>query len=173
MSRSAQHRSGSRARRAAAVSTGTLVLCMWGSGTAMAASSPDPLPGVGSVPLVTAPPVPGPVDDVVKTVTGVVGVPDPLASAPHSDRPAGHHPRRPLGGASSAPGSPAVTTHRAHRTQRPVVSPTAVSAPIPMLGAFARGLQDGRMLLLAVAVMVIGGLAAGHIKAAQDAFRVA
>ena len=64
MGKHAQTRQPSRAARAAAVSTGTLLLCLCGAGPAFA--------DIGPVP------VPQPVDDAVTTVTDAAGVDNPL-----------------------------------------------------------------------------------------------
>jgi hypothetical protein len=200
---------GQRGRRAAAVSTGTLLLCLWGSGTAFATESPSPLPGTGTLPAVVAPPVPSPVDGLVKKLSDATGITDPLAPAPHvaGGSHTGRHHRARL---THPPTTSTGTIQRAPRTghRATVAAPAATSvlglSAMPGLRSFGQSTQAlpaavapvvvapqpishvahsstlggllspandtelGRMLVLVLAMMVVGGLAASHVKLAQN-----
>jgi hypothetical protein len=208
MRTSARSPKGQRGRRAAAVSTGTLLLCLWGSGTAFAAISPAPLPGTGTVPAIVTPPVPSPVDHLVKKLSDAAGIADPLAPAPHvaGSSHAGRHQHAPLTHRQTPTGTARHATRSAHRAAGPAPAGTSVLAlsAMPGLRTFGQSTQalpaavapvvvasqpishaansstlgglmsspndmeTGRMLVLAIATMVLGGLAASHITLARN-----
>jgi hypothetical protein len=170
--------SSTLARRATAVSAGTFVLCLGGVAPALAGTTP--------------PPIPKPISDAVQQVSNVTGLPNPLppsegaarhhqkpahsTSAPTTGTPAGalsttvSSSRHPAVVAVEMPSSAFLTRSAALPASSPAVaSPTriqpssamqALPAPLPINDA-------PRILLVAVATMVLGALAGGHIKAAQ------
>jgi hypothetical protein len=195
-------------RRAAAVSTGTLLLCLWTTGTAFADSGTDPLTPTAASPVgsasTTRPPSRDPIDDLVRQVSETVGVSDPLTTEP--DKP-GHHHKHGRPGSGSPTDKPTATGSRTHAQRaaadhrsQPVlglsrwrmsagdpsvmpvaVRPPTIAHPQHRAGLVARArasldsllpgpsdLDHGRGLLLLVGTMVIGCLAAGHIKVAQE-----
>lgn len=220
-------------RRVAAVSTGTLLLCLWGGGTAFAATSPVAdgstgglLGGVTSVlsPTPTSAPLPVPtpsqlapvsatVDQVTTTVTGAVqAAPTPsatptavptggqvdqgggrtstgggvkLPSTGSGDHVLGtRHTRSSIGRAPTVSSVPLMTGGL--RADGPVALPalnpklapqqtaslaagvTPALAPAPRVALPWNDDRAPRGLFIALATMVIGGLAAGHVKLAQD-----
>lgn len=224
---------GSTGRRVAAVSTGTLLLCLWGGGTAFAATSPtsDGSGGViGTVTGVLSPtasptaaplpvPTPSQLDAVTQTVnttvTTVKNAVQPQSSPtatptamPTGGKVAGGHTsggvRVPSAGGSNdqvlgthqtrsgssgtmtvptvplnisglrAAGAPSVPTLNPQvapeQTAILAAGSTPAIAPAPR-AAIHLPTNDGRAprgLFIALATMVIGGLAAGHVKVAQD-----
>jgi len=132
MGKHAQTRQPSRVARAAAVSTGTLLLCLCGAGPAFA--------DIGPVP------VPQPVDDAVTTVTDAAGLDNPLDDSTTSTdggkttRHAKHKHHSQTKLVTSTLTAPKTTTTatsakpRAHR-QTPAVTP--VSYPVGGLRASA------------------------------------
>jgi hypothetical protein len=224
---------GSTGRRVAAVSTGTLLLCLWGGGTAFAATSPlsdgglggvtgtvtsviSPTPTVSPTPLATPSqldPVSQTVTTVTTTVTNAVqptasptvaptavptggnapdgktssgGVRVPTTSSGANHQVLGtHHTRRASTGTMTVPAMPldVAGLRAAGAPSVPMLNPkvapqqTAVLAAgsTPAIAPAPHGLQlpsNGdrapRGLFIALATMVIGGLAAGHVKVAQD-----
>ena len=167
------------ARRAAAVSAGSFLLCLAGATPALASTAP--------------PPVPQPVSDVVQQVSNATGLPNPH---PPSEGAARHH-RRPAHHAAPKPSTVSTTTQR--QMARPAAHPRVVAVPMPVTKLETRPIQlsanespavaaetpthsssalqalpapfsrddTPRILLVAIATMILGGLASGHIKAAQ------
>ena len=196
---------GSRtAQRAAAVSTGTLVLCLGAVAPALAVAGPSPTPTTSAPgdPI----PVPKPVAVVVHQVSDATGLPDPLTTnkttKPHHHRggvttkphvslgrhhdqaqptvtvhqrtPAAYTPGAyPIGGLRSMPTTaataldgraPAVATD-----QEPTsIAPVAGSQLLPGLPDLTQHQDTARILLVAAAMMLLGGLSSGHIKVAQQ-----
>jgi hypothetical protein len=190
-------------QRAAAVSTGTLVLCLGAAAPALAATSPSPSPTVAGVedPI----PVPKPVATVVEQVSDATGLPDPLTTddgaKPHHHRgPAttkphvtlGHAQQTqptqdrhrkspaaytvssyPVGGLRSMPGA-AMTAVDGRAPNVASTAPTtrivqsAGSQLLPGLPTMTADQDTARILLVALAMMLLGGLSSGHIKAAQQ-----
>lgn len=167
----------STVQRAAAVSTGTLLLCLTAA-PAMASSAP--------------PPVPKPVNDLVQQVSNATGIPNPLAPpagvrrhhhttshrapASHPTTVASHSSGSTVAVGAALPAVAAVTVHHrggaAHRHRTPIPSaavtrsdvvPATALAPLPPVPP-----QDAaRILAVAMATLLLGGLAGGHLKAAQ------
>jgi hypothetical protein len=226
---------GSTGRRAAAISTGTLLLCLWGGGTAFAATapvsdgstggvlggvtgllSPSPTPTAAPLPVPTPSelaPVSSTVDQVTKTVTTAVqsapapsATPTAVPTGGQVDQGGG---RTTTGGNVKLPSTGSHdhvlgTRHSRTTTGAPTVSsvpyltgglradaPAAMPALDPKLAPqqtanLAAGVTPAlapapqhvalpwnddrapRGLFIALATMVIGGLAAGHVKLAQD-----
>lgn len=211
---------GQQFRRAAAVSSGTLILCL-GAGAPALASTIDPTPvtdttvttvtdtvtDTTSADTLTDPPLPQPVDDLVKQVSDTTGIQDPLdPTAPtgthhkagdgktspqvnvsKGDRtstsgsaPTRHHTRT----TAYAPSGFAVSGLRAMTGTQPTVTngltpavadtptvtriaPAAGSHPIVAWPHRPNQEDTGRLLLVAIATLILGGLASGHIKLAQ------
>jgi len=123
-------RSGRTVVRAATISTGALVMCLAAAAPALADSAPSPLPLVGSdapVGVLTGQNQSGqnpggqdPIGDLIKQVTTLVGVPDPLTSG--SAKPKTPKPKR------------RIATTRAPRTGRPAPPPPASTGRSPRTG---------------------------------------
>jgi hypothetical protein len=167
-------------RRATAVSTGTLVLCLGGVAPAMAATS------VGTNP----PPVPKPVSDAVQQVSTMTGLPNPVPpSEPatrqhrqptrHASQPTSHtsaarlqvtHPSTPRVATATMPAMTVLTRSAALRSSVPAVAAPTRIQPSSVLQALpAPPLRDDtqRILLVAMATLILGALAGSHINAAQ------
>jgi hypothetical protein len=186
------------AQRAAAVSTGTLVLCLGAAAPALAATSPGP--GIED-PI----PVPKPIATVVQQVSDATGLPDPVTSddgaKPHHHRgPTTSKPHVTLSDTQQAQ----PTRERHHKTtgaNTPIAYPVggirtlpdadmtatdgrapnvAGTAPtthivqsagsqlLPGLPALTADQDTARILAVAIAMMLLGGLCSGHIKTAQQ-----
>lgn len=182
------------ARRAGAVSAGTLVLCLGAAAPAIATTG-----------LPSPPPVPQPVSDAVQQVTTIAGVPDPIATT--APKPAHHqkpHSSKPSAGLSDPSQPTAPTRHLARPTQTaytPVsytlgglrgvattgtaamagrlpsvattptvtpIAPVAGSSPLASLPLGPASQDTARILMVALAVLCLGGLTSGHLKAAQQ-----
>lgn len=179
----APRRTSSPVRRATAVSAGTLVLCLGGFAPGVAAAA-DP------------PPVPKPVSDLVQQVSNTTGTPNPIPPsggavrehrAPHrststaaSTKPARHVSLSRTSPTLSPPLTMPTTSLLARETalrasslHAPVLpavtTPAAVqpSSALQALPAPAQRDDAPRILLVAIATLILGGLASGHIKAAQ------
>lgn len=185
---------GRTAQRAAAVSAGTVVLCLGAAAPAIA---------VTGVP--TPPPIPQPVSDTVQQVSDVTGLPNPLAGTsttkPHHHRqPDTTKPRLPLGHRTqstapthhAAPATPAQVTPASYSLAglrgEPTMQTAAGDGRLPTVAAqnpvthiaqaaaqqlgsipMVPPTQDtARILVVALAVMILGGLTSGHLKAAQQ-----
>jgi len=173
--------STSIARRATAVSAGTLVLCLGGFAPAFAATSTATDP----------PPIPQPVSDTVQQISNMTGLPNPIPpsepAAPHHRQPA-HHAAQPTSRTSpgdtqstrpsahatvaavTLPSTPVLTRPAALRDAVPAVAATTTIRPSSVMQALpAPPLRDDapRVLLVAIATLILGALAGSHIKAAQ------
>lgn len=169
--------SRSLARRATAVSAGTFVLCMGGVAPALAATNP--------------PPIPKPISDAVQQISNETGLPNPL---PPSEGATRHHraPARqtttPTASTPTAAVAKPVTPSRpaavvaarmpagilTRSTGLPASSPAVATAtriqPSSVMQALPAPLTSDdtqRILLVAIATMILGALAGSHIKAAQ------
>ena len=171
--------SNSVARRATAVSAGTFMLCLGGVAPALAATNPPPLPQ--------------PITDAVQQVSQATGLPNPIP--PSEGAPRHHHksttnqtpvatkqqptaqPVRTIAPPSHPAAVVAIAMPRGILTRAEAVpsSAPAVAAPVRIaqpsamqaLPAPLTSNDAPRILLVAVAMMVLGALAGGHIKAAQ------
>ena len=167
------------ARRATAVSAGTFMLCLGGVAPALAATNP--------------PPIPKPVSDAVQQVSKATGLPNPIppsepaprhhrttkqAPAATTQRSATQHvTTTPVQSRPSAAGVAVAMPTNAilTRTARLSASAPAVAAPtritpsssLEALPAPLTSNDAPRILLVAMATMVLGALASAHIKAAQ------
>lgn len=118
----AETSSGRGAARVATVSAGAFALCLAAAAPALADVAPTPVPVLGSDPSTVTTPVTGgdPIGDLVKQVTKIAGVPDPLSSGSaktKTPRPkAVHRHRHASAGSSSATSAP---------TQRKPAAPKA------------------------------------------------
>lgn len=176
----APRRTSSPVKRASAVSAGTLVLCLGGFAPGIAAAA-DP------------PPVPQPVSDLVQQVSNTTGIPNPI---PPSEGATRHHrtsnhtaptttTQQPSGHQSLArPATPRVVVPVSvpmmplasriaalRNADSPAIASPAVIRPASALQALPAptpGNDATRILLVAIATLILGGLASGHIKAAQE-----
>jgi hypothetical protein len=212
MSQHAQPRH-STARRVAAISGGTLVLCLAGAAPALAGTAdPVPLPDLSPVTHVVGPVLDTlepviPVHGIVHQASDQAGTDDPLATPKRSHH---HHAHRPAvspshvtpprhvvraGHAKPAPGVsgaggfgwrvplaidgfptvPVATAPVVERVSPPTVAATPGTAH-RVASAAARAAHDltdpgtpaGRTLLVVLGTMLVGTLAGGHVKVAQD-----
>lgn len=142
-----------QARRAAAVSTGALMLCLFGAGPAWASISPDPLPTTDPLPTVlpsptaTAVPIPSPVQDAVQQVTQTLGVSNPVPSATSTatstTTTTQHTIRKSTGGQSPTPTShrttAAAASTRHHAAARGSRQQSSAAVPPAVLSGFGAG----------------------------------
>ncbi|MDQ1695056.1 MAG: hypothetical protein QOJ03_409 [Frankiaceae bacterium] len=148
------HQRAHGGRTATVISAGTLLLCLWSTGTALADSGTSPLALHSST--TPAPGVPDPIGTVAKVVhdlTGPAGVADPLASEPTNPRvhqPA-RHPRHHR--IASTPQTPARHPELARHQD---VRPTATS-PVAGLGQLRLPTDETRALVTTAMSPTVAG----------------